>query len=59
MKELEKFNKSTEVVNIIKKYSVATGWMPLRVMTGMDMVVLIDSKGAVIKVVDLRPWKLN
>lgn len=59
LKELEKFNKPAEVVNIIKKYPVAVGWMPLRVMTGIDMVVLIDSKGAVIKVVDLRPWKLN
>ncbi len=59
LKDLEKFNKPAEVVNITKKYPAAAGWMPLRVMTGIDMVVLIDSKGAVIKVVDLRPWKLN
>lgn len=59
LKELDKFNKSNEVINIIKKYPAAVGWLPLRVMTGIDMVILIDSKGAVVKTVDLRPWKLS
>lgn len=58
LKELDKFNKENEVMNIIKQYPNAAGWLPLRVMSGIDMVVLIDAAGSVVKVVDLRPWKL-
>lgn len=59
LKDLNHFNKAHDVLKIVKQYPQAAGWLPLRVMTGIDMVILIDSKGAVVKTVDLRPWKLS
>lgn len=55
--ELVKYNIQAEIDSVLKDYPAAVGWLPLRVMSGLDMVVLIDDKGAVVKVVDLRPWK--
>ncbi|WP_180008704.1 MULTISPECIES: TfpX/TfpZ family type IV pilin accessory protein [unclassified Acinetobacter] len=56
--ELVKYNIQIEIDSVLKDYPTAVGWLPLRVMSGLDMVVLIDENGAVVKVVDLRPWKL-
>lgn len=54
--ELLKYNAKDNIDHLLKPYSTAVGWLPLRVMTGIDMVVLIDANGAVVNVVDLRPW---
>lgn len=59
LKDLNNFNNAHDVLRVVKQYPQAVGWLPLRVMSGIDMVVLIDEKGAVVKVVDLRPWKLS
>ncbi|RZG88400.1 type IV pilin accessory protein [Acinetobacter sp. WCHAc060033] len=54
---LNLFNSKQDVDNIIKKYSQANAWLPLKA-NAEDMVVLINKeKGQVIKIVDLRPWK--
>lgn len=53
--ELVKYNIQIEIDSVLKDYPTAVGWLPLRVMSGLDMVVLIDENGAVVKVVDLRP----
>lgn len=58
MRDLKNFNNAYDVSVIVNKYPKAVGWLPLRVMSGIDMVVLIDTAGSVVKVVDLRPWKL-
>lgn len=57
--DLLKYNTQNNIDKALKPYPTAVGWLPLRVMTGIDMVVLIDAKGTVVKVVDLRPWKLS
>ena len=56
LKQLENFNDQKQVKNILEKYPEATGYIPLKANV-IDMTVLIDEKGQVIKIVDLRPWK--
>ena len=54
---LNLFNNKQDVQNIIKKYSQANAWLPLKA-NAVDMVVLINKeKGEVVKIVNLRPWK--
>lgn len=57
--ELIEFNNKDDINKTLSLYPAAVGWLPLRVMSGLDMVVLIDIKGTVINVVDLRPWGLS
>ncbi|WP_353142698.1 TfpX/TfpZ family type IV pilin accessory protein [Acinetobacter pragensis] len=56
---LKAFNEQDQIDKVVERYSDAVGWLPLRVLTGIDMVVLIDKHGAVLGIADLRPWKLS
>lgn len=52
---LEQYNEQAAVQSIVKKYPQATGFVPLKAVN-IDMAVLVDAQGDVIKIVDLRPW---
>lgn len=54
---LSDYNNPIEVKNIVKKYSKADSFLPLKANSA-DMTVLIDTKnkGKVVQIVDLRPW---
>jgi len=52
---LQQYNNKTEVEKILAKYPQATAFLPMKA-SAVDMTVLIDSQGDVIKIVDLRPW---
>lgn len=52
---LQQYNNKTDVDKILAKYPQAVAFLPLKA-TAMDMTVLVDSKGDVIKIVNLRPW---
>lgn len=52
---LENFNSSKEIKKILAKYPQATAFLPMKA-SAIDMTVLIDSQGDVVKIVDLRPW---
>ncbi|MGR3978322.1 type IV pilin accessory protein [Acinetobacter sp. 1207_04] len=53
---LNQFNDPREVQKILQQYPIATTWMPLRT-TDLGVTVLVDAQGAVVKVVNLRPWR--
>lgn len=53
--QLNNYNDSQRVNNILHHYPTATGWLPLKASV-LDMVVLTDTNGAVIDLVNLRPW---
>lgn len=52
---LEKYNDETDVEKILAKYPQTTAFLPMKA-SAVDMTVLIDAKGQVVKIVDLRPW---
>lgn len=52
---LDDYNDAQQVNDILHQYPQADGWLPLKASI-LDMVVLTDSAGAVIDVVNLRPW---
>lgn len=52
--ELTVNNNAQKVESTLRHYPDAHGWLPLKA-TVLDMVVLTDSKGMVIDIVDLRP----
>lgn len=52
---LKKYNTPNRVEDISKKYPMAMGFVPLKA-NAVDMTVLVDKDGNVVKVVDLRPW---
>lgn len=52
---LNNYNDTKQVNNILNHYPNADGWLALKAPV-LDMVVLTDSTGAVIDVVNLRPW---
>lgn len=47
-------NDAQRVAEVLRHYPSADSWLPLRA-TVTDMVVLLDRKGSVIDIVDLRP----
>ena len=53
---LNQYNDKTDVEKILSKYPQATAFLPMKASV-IDMTVLIDSQGDVVKIVDLRPWK--
>ena len=53
---LQQYNNKTDVEKILSKYPQATAFLPMKASV-IDMTVLIDSQGDVVKIVDLRPWK--
>ena len=52
--ELTVSNNAQKVESILRHYPDAHGWLPLKA-TVLNMVVLIDNKGMVIDIVNLRP----
>lgn len=52
---LEQYNEQAAVQSIVKKYPQAIGFVPLKAVN-VDMTVLVDAQGDVVKIVDLRPW---
>lgn len=55
--DLTKYNPKTQVETLLKKYPTAHAYLPLRA-SQLDMVVLVDEKAQVVKIVDLRPWEV-
>lgn len=55
LEKLKQFNATEAVEHILAQYPQATAWVPLDANV-LDMVVLLDKQGHVIKMVDLRPW---
>lgn len=55
LKELSNFNEDSRLKSILSKYNAATCWLPLKT-NGLDMVVLLNNDGEIVKIVDLRPW---
>ena len=53
---LQQYNDKDSVVKILNQYPQATAFVPLKA-SHLDMAVLLDKKGNVVKIVDLRPWK--
>lgn len=53
---LEAFNSPAQLQNILNAHPQANGWLPLKA-SAEDMTVLLNADtGAVIAIVDLRPW---
>lgn len=52
---LQQYNNKIDVEKILAKYPQATAFLPMKA-NAVDMTVLIDVKGQVVKIVDLRPW---
>lgn len=52
---LEQFNDKEMIENVLKSYSNAHYWMPLRT-SGIGLTILLDKNYNVIDIVDLRPW---
>ena len=50
------YNNKTDVDKVLSKYPQATAFLPMKA-NAVDMTVLIDVKGQVVKIVDLRPWQ--
>ncbi|MFN0296071.1 TfpX/TfpZ family type IV pilin accessory protein [Acinetobacter albensis] len=53
---LLQYNNKTDVDKVLSKYPQATAFLPMKA-NAVDMTVLIDVKGQVVKIVDLRPWQ--
>jgi len=53
---LKKYNSARLADGILNQYPNAHGYIPLKA-SHIDMSVLIDKNGEVVKIVDLRPWK--
>ena len=53
---LPQYNDKTVVEKTLAKYPQATAFLPMEAST-VDMTVLINHKGEVVKIVDLRPWQ--
>lgn len=53
---LQQFNNPAKVEKTLADYPQATAFLPMKA-SAVDMTVLINKQGNVVKVVDLRPWK--
>lgn len=56
LKELYKFNNKSNIDQVSKHYPQATAFLPMKA-SAVDMTVLINKQGEVVKIVDLRPWQ--
>lgn len=56
IKELSNFNENSRLKSILSKYPQATAFLLMKA-SAVDMTVLINHKGGVVKIVDLRPWQ--
>lgn len=52
---LQQYNNKIDVDKVLSKYPQATAFLPMKA-NAVDMTVIIDIKGQVVKIVDLRPW---
>ncbi|MFP6842499.1 MAG: TfpX/TfpZ family type IV pilin accessory protein [Acinetobacter sp.] len=52
---LPQYNDKAVVEKTLVKYPKATAFLPMKA-SAVDMTVLINHKGEVVKIVDLRPW---
>lgn len=55
LSNLFNYNTQEEVQRLLEKYPEANYYLPMKA-NKVDMSVLIDKEGNVIKIVDLRPW---
>ena len=53
---LPQYNDKAVVEKTLVKYPKATAFLPMKA-SAVDMTVLINHKGEVVKIVDLRPWQ--
>lgn len=53
---LQQYNDKATVDKILAQYPEATAFLPLKA-SSVDMTVLVNKSGEVVKIVDLRPWK--
>jgi len=53
---LQQYNDKAVVEKTLAKYPQATAFLPMKA-SSVDMTVLINHKGEVVKIVDLRPWQ--
>lgn len=53
---LPQYNDKAVVEKTLVKYPKATAFLPMKA-NAVDMTVLINHKGEVVKIVDLRPWQ--
>lgn len=53
---LQQYNDKAVVKKTLAKYPQATAFLPMKA-SAVDMTVLINKQGEVVKIVDLRPWK--
>ena len=53
---LQQYNDKAVVENILAKYPQATAFLPMKA-SAVDMTVLINHKGEVVKIVDLKSWQ--
>ena len=53
---LQQYNDKAVVAKTLTKYPQATAFLPMKA-SSVDMTVLINKQGEVIKIVDLRPWQ--
>jgi len=55
LNDLRRFNEQEEVADVLDRSTEARGWLPLKA-SKRSMVVLINTQGKPLAVVDLRPW---
>lgn len=55
LQELEQYNDQKLVQQSLEKHPEAAGYVPLKA-NPIDMTVLVNKEGEVVKIVDLRPW---
>lgn len=53
---LQQYNDKAVVEKTLAKYPKATAFLPMKA-SAVDMTVLINKQGEVVKIVDLRPWQ--
>jgi hypothetical protein len=53
---LQQYNDKAAVEKTLAKYPKATAFLPMKA-SAVDMTVLINKQGEVVKIVDLRPWQ--
>ena len=53
---LQQYNDKAAVEKTLAKYPQATAFLPMKA-SSVDMTVLINHQGEVVKIVDLRPWQ--
>lgn len=53
---LQQYNDKSIVEKTLAQYPKATAFLPMKA-SSVDMTILVDPSGEVVKIVDLRPWQ--